>query len=306
LKQIDRCPCCNGTDLDVLPAAIAPFIIDYVVHDPAHTLCGFCVCRACAFRFFDARFEPAEIARLYEDYRGDAYFQARHRHEFWYRRTTNDQVGSGPALVALRKRIMASLLVRVIDTNKVESILDYGGDRGQFLPDALGRSRWVYEVSGVLPVPGVRSIASEADLGGRYFDVVALSNVLEHAPDVLDMLLRVRALTTPGTGVVYLEVPDEHFDLRFASRGRAYRRTLGFLARNPSAFRWVDLYSALFRIKLRVIPPFGVLRAHEHINFFSEPSLRRLLARGGLTVLACVRNPAPYRAWLVVARADSG
>lgn len=42
----------------------------------------------------------------------------------------------------------------------------------------------------------------------RRYDVVTLSHVLEHVPDVQQFLAHLRRWVTPGTGVLYIEVPD--------------------------------------------------------------------------------------------------
>jgi len=45
--------------------------------------------------------------------------------------------------------------------------LDYGGDKGQFIPESIGKQKFVYELSDAAPVDGVARIASDIDLDGR-------------------------------------------------------------------------------------------------------------------------------------------
>ena len=121
---IDTCPCCGSKELRRWPAIVSPFIADYA--------CGtrpgdshLCECNGCSFRFFDTRLSDAEIQKLYADYRGDAYFEARHRHEFWYSRKVNDGIGSDDVKIAARKRSLAEILGD--RAQSFTTILDYGG-----------------------------------------------------------------------------------------------------------------------------------------------------------------------------------
>src|ERR1700744_724955 len=86
--------------------------------------------------FFDTRLSGAEIQKLYADYRGDAYFEARHRHEFWYTRKVNDGIGSDDVKIAARKRSLAEILGD--RARSFATVLDYGGDRGQVIADGWG------------------------------------------------------------------------------------------------------------------------------------------------------------------------
>lgn len=298
MYRIDQCPCCGGRELDAFPAGVAPFIAEYALegHNVPTRLFR---CGACAFRFFEHRFTEDEAARLYAGYRGDRYFQVRHKHEPWYTRAFNAQLSTTGGVA--ERRDATAALVRAHHA-PIRSILDYGGDRGQFLPELAGVERFVFDISGVPAELGVTAFSRAAEVEGRTFDAVLASHLLEHVSDVSAVLRHIRALASPSDAMVIIEVPDEHFDLRWIGRGPAYAAHVRrVLSQQPFA-RLFDLYSAAFRVKLGLIPPLGFARVHEHINYFERRSLRTALRCHGFEVLRCDRvTSAGGSCWRAVA-----
>lgn len=291
MYRIDRCPCCAGESFDRWPALVAPFIADYVLRAPVER-CELLECRGCGFRCFDQRFTSEEIARLYGSYRASSYFEARHRHEPWYSRRYNDDLGLSAEVVQVRQEHLLSFVERFVRPAQVEAVLDYGGDKGQLLPAALGRTRHVFEVSDVAPVAGVTRLGREDELSEGRYDLVILSQVLEHHSAPAQLLQQLGRLTRPG-GLVYIEVPHERVRLGLVPRGGGYRWYLDQLRQVPWLTRLVDLWSTAARVKLDVLPPLGFAKLHEHLNFFDVASLRALVGRCGLEVLACERSTLP-------------
>lgn len=284
---MDSCPCCGSKELRRWPAIVSPFI--------AHYACGtrpgdahLCECQGCSFRFFDTRLTSAEVSKLYDGYRGDAYFKARHHFEFWYSRAVNDGIGSDPVEIAWRKQNLAKLLGD--RARSFETVLDYGGDRGQFIPDGLGAERYVYEISNVEPVKGVAGLRS---VEGRQFDFVMLAHVLEHCSDPREFVRGLKSLGHSRT-IFYFEMPYERPSLASASMGNGQRRYLHALLRLGPVLQAVDLYSTIFRIKFDQIPPLGLQKCSEHLNFFNERSLAALLKSEGFRVLES--GVAPFEA----------
>lgn len=299
MYRIDACQCCGSRELESYPAGIAPFIVEYVLDGQAASSRLF-ECKACGFRFYETRYDDAEAAKLYGGYRGERYFRVRHRHEPWYTRAFNEGLGTTGGIEVRRNEIGAWIdRLRPSAT----TVLDYGGDRGQFLPVRSTLTRCVYDISGVEPQPGVTAFATRAELGEQTFDAIVMSQVLEHASEVGHILDHARALAAPGAAIV-VEVPFEHFDLRFMGRSDRYQRYVDTVLRAPVLSRAFDFYSAAFRLKLGVIPPLGFPRMHEHINYFSGPSLRAALATRGFEVVSCSQEKTSSgRVWLALARA---
>lgn len=282
---IDICPCCGSKELRRWPAIVSPFIANYACQTRP-CAADLCECRHCTFRFFNSRLTKTEVERLYAGYRGDGYFKARHRYEPWYSREVNDGIGSDPVEIASRKEHLAKLVGARAPS--FTTVLDYGGDRGQFIPDGLGVERYVYEISDVQPVDGVVRLSS---VEGRQFDFVMLAHVLEHCSEPRDV---VRSLKSHGhrQTIFYFEVPYERPSLQSAGEGTGQRRYLNALLRLGPLVQAVDLYSTFFRIKFDRIPPLGLQKCSEHLNFFNKPSLEALLKSEGLELLDS--GVAPY------------
>lgn len=131
------------------------------------------------------------------------------------------------------------------------SVLDWGGDTGLHTPFRTGGGDvWVHDISGQPLVDGVRRIGAD-DLPAQSYDLVVLSHVLEHMPRPSATLDEIRTVMSPET-ILYVEVPLE-----------------ALIARNPAA-------RTLVKHKKHW---------HEHVNFFTETAMRRLLARSGMRVV---------------------
>lgn len=284
--QVTACPVCTSRELDLRPAVMAPFIARYVL-DRRPERCVIAACRSCGLAFFQTRYDAAEVARLYDGYRGERYLAVRHALEPWYTRRFNTDIG-GPAGMAPRQAVYRAAVAAVAETFEINTVLDYAGDRGQMMEGGPGREKFVFDISGVEPVAGVVSIADERDLAGRTFDLVLLCGVVEHFSAPLDAVRGVSRYVRPG-GLLYIEVPDEQYEIDRIPRGRWYRAWLDFLLRAPWLLLLVDLWSTAVRVKLRAIPPLGFAKQHEHLNFFEIGSLTRLAKVAGLDLIACER-----------------
>jgi hypothetical protein len=286
MYTIQSCPCCQSSDLSSYPAVVAPFIAHYAVGGRPSRCC-LQECNACSFRFFDSRLTAEEVERLYRNYRGEEYFRSRHRDEFWYTRKFNTGIGHDQQAIAARKHRVETLLKGHLDLASIATVLDYGGDEGQFIPDALGQEKFVFELSDVTPVPGVTKIDSEADLRQRSFDMVMICHVLEHCSDPCALLKDIKALGGGRSLLCYIELPYERYNLRFAGRSKIFQWYLAALLRCSPALTAMDFFSTVVRLKTNFISPLGLMKCHEHLNFFNEKSLNAILQAAGFDVLEC-------------------
>jgi SAM-dependent methyltransferase len=305
MYTIEACPCCLSKESRARWAVVAPFLAHYAVGRPPF-LCKLLECSACSFRFFDVRLTPDEVARLYSGYRGEQYFAERHRWEFWYSRKVNDGIGGDPDEIVKRVAAYERLFRPHVSPATVKTVLDYGGDRGQFIPESLGTDKFVFELSDAVPVPGVTRIASEQQLNSMKFDFIMALGVLEHCSEPADILEQLRFCLNPGS-LLCVGVPFERYGIGFAGRGSLYRAYLNALLHLPAALVAVDFYSAAARIRLNHIPPFGLIKCHEHLNFFDKVSMTALLERTGFEVvdstIECVaKYPAKVESLYMLAR----
>jgi SAM-dependent methyltransferase len=241
MYTIKACPCCQSESTNARWAIVAPFLAHYAVGRPP-LLCKLLECSACTFRFFDVRLTPEEVERLYSGYRGDRYFAERHRWEFWYSRKVNDGIGGDPGEIVTRVAAYEKFFSPHVSP-AIETVLDYGGDRGQFIPVSLGDRKYVYELSDAVPVPGVTRIGSEQELNTMKFDFIMTLGVLEHCSEPAVILAQLRSLLNPGS-LICVGVPFERYGIAFAGKGSLYRAYLNALLHLPPALIAVDFYSA--------------------------------------------------------------
>jgi len=268
---------------------VSPFLTRYVL-GTTPPACSLAECEECSFRFYDSRLTGAEVERLYSGYRGKEYFRVRHAVEPWYSAKVNEGIGGDPEEIRRRNEALEAFLASDIELGDIETVLDYGGDRGQFIPSKLGKRKYVFEVSDAMPVDGVARIGSEAELEKERFDFVMLCGVLEHCSEPLDVLQRLRSLAAGPDALFYIGVPYERFDLGMAGRGRVYRKYLHFLRRSGPLLILADFYSTAVRVRWDTIPPLGFMKCHEHLNFFNEQSMGALLRRAGMGMVASSRT----------------
>ncbi|MCA1826004.1 MAG: methyltransferase domain-containing protein [Myxococcales bacterium] len=280
---VDRCVVCDSGTLARWPAVTSPFVAE-IAQWPAPVRCCLAECATCGHRFFDLRLDDAEMGKLYGRYRGDDYFATRHRWEPWYTRAVNDGIGHDPAEIALRRGYVLDFLRKHLPPKVFSgAVLDYGGDKGQFIPPELGAEKYVYEVSDQPPAEGVARLTDKESLQ-RGFDLVMLCHVLEHMSEPYKFLreLNVRA------GWMYAEVPLERPRLlKLHADGASRGAPAAWIPRARPLWLGLDFYSTIFRVKLGLLPPLAPIKLHEHLNFFSRASLRKLFERAGFSVEAC-------------------
>jgi SAM-dependent methyltransferase len=296
-----RCLGCDTPDLTRRAAITAPFVAARAFRRRA-SICSLAHCASCGLVFFEDRYEPAEADRLYTDYRGEAYYQERHHWEPWYSRAFNDGLGGAEEMLD-RREIYAEILRRHAGNALIESVLDYGGDRGQLMHGGPGQEHFVFDISGVAPEPGVTGL-SAASLADQKFDLVLLCEVLEHVSEPMQVLREVLKHVKPG-GLLYITVPNLEFPFTDIPAGAWYRHYLKLLLKSRWLTLLADFWSTGSKVKFARIPPFGFAKMHEHVNFFNSASLEALLLRAGAQLLGCEVS-AQGRGLIALCRAADG
>lgn len=250
----DNCVYCSNQSekLGKFQAKVSPFIENYALNAAAPRV-NIVYCPRCEGSFFDHAYDDKEMSNLYREYRGKNYTAVRERYEKGYS-AVNDLLGNDPGEVISRKNNLQKVLLSVISGHniKVTSVLDWGGDVGQFIPELPGAKKFLYDMSGKEPCrPDITGLTRIPE--GMRFDLILSCHVFEHVSSPVDTLMELKGALNEG-GIVYLEVPYEFPKL--------HRLISSFLKRNLTVLM------------------------HEHINQFSVRSLLFLANRAGFEVLA--------------------
>jgi hypothetical protein len=271
-----HCVCCGSAQLLASPAVLMPFVahrtfgwepvvidaswgLQTVASGHAYSICNTLCCALCGLVFLDIRFSDREMARLYAGYREADYNRLRERYEPGYT-LRNDALNDGINYLEQVEAFLSPLVPQTL------SVLDWGGDTGKNTPFKTRSKVFdVYDISSKPVVPGARAVGSDVVRSSKY-DLVVLSNVLEHVPFPAGPLLEIRQ-SMDRSSLLYVEVPFE--DLMRSGVSEPHTRKK----------HW-----------------------HEHINFFSRQSLLELLSACGFETVAMAELPVRSglkSAWLL-------
>lgn len=247
-------------------------------------------CRNCGLHFFSKKFTESQLSRMYSHYRDKEYQKNRQRYEPWYTEKFNNAIGNDPETIELRRKNLLFLVNKAVIEEKIKApkvLVDWGGDRGQFIPDLPNLTKkLVYEVSNSAPVDGVDRTESVEEVKLARPDLVLLCHVLEHDHDARKTLNQISQLMSQES-VLYIEVPEDRSPI--VPRTKRNAVLLSFLLRHRLAFIFFDAYS-LFTIRvLGKKLPFQFLKQSEHVNFFCRESIVKVTQEYGFEVVAETR-----------------
>lgn len=279
---IVNCPCCNGKNLFIRKSVIAPFISDYVLNEKKILSCRLFKCTNCGFIFFDKRFTYAEVNKLYNQYRKREYFKTRNKHEFFYSFKVNNSFNND---IRQRKKLIDDFFRNYkLENYTFKNVLDYGGDKGQFFPSYFNDSnKWLYDLSNNKPFKNVIKFSKITRDKKNFFDLIQMCHLLEHISYPNEFLSSIRNLIKVH-GYVYIEVPSEQFKFK-PNDSKILDRYISYVTKNRLVFNFVDILSLFFRLRLRALPFWGIIKLHEHINFFDINSLSCLLENNGFKII---------------------
>jgi SAM-dependent methyltransferase len=222
-------------------------------------------CFACGFRHVLPLPDAASLEQEYrEKYYADekpTFIAHAGEDQAWFELAQNDRLAIFETLLGPSRR----------------KLLDIGCGPGFFLKTAIARGWDGHGIEpsrqaaaharalGAIVTEGFFNAGTAPSLGR--FDVVNLTNVLEHVPDAAQTLTRAAALLAPG-GVLCVGVPNDFSPLQIAARGAA------------ELDEWW------------LAPP-------HHLNYFDFESLEGAVTRLGLT-LAARTTSFPMEAFLMM------
>lgn len=193
MTVVDKCPLCGGEKLRRFERSHA-----------GEQEITYLICVSCSLVFQSPRMEEESLQQYYEAQ---------------YRRNTQGVEGPSEKDVRAqlaRARHMLPMLDGVV--SEVGRYLDIGSSSGALI--AMVRERYGCESAGVEPGAAYRAFAKAKGMaiypdlealsgsGEGRFDLISMSHVLEHIPDPVEYLMRVRREYLHPDGYLLIEVPN--------------------------------------------------------------------------------------------------
>lgn len=167
-------------------------------------------CTYCGMYYAKYRPTDDEMNLLYFGYRNYEYQKMRQKYEPTYTVEFNNSL-SDPKDESGRRAAIYDFISSKIDINSIDTVLDFGGDRGQFIPDEFSsKRRVVYEISGVQVMDGIELVTDKKMLNQINPELILCNMVMEHVSDIKLYFDNLVSLMKKGS-FLYIEVPNEHW-----------------------------------------------------------------------------------------------
>lgn len=260
----DVCPCCDSTNLVAGPLHIPAFFIERMLNMVMLDRIGARAiqCLDCHFVCSEFRYTDEQMQRYYHEYMQMESGNDRKYGNYVFHRIRAEGTDwtsllglyKQPWWINARKEAIVNVLKsKNINLSNITSVLDFGGDLGQYIPDEFNHARrHVVEIEDRNFVKGVTAVSSPDDCDP--VDLVLCCHTLEHVSWPNDLVVEMKRYLKPG-GLLYIEVPDETEVVNNSSTDKT------------------------------------TLTMHEHINIFWSQSLVALVERNGFEVVAGGKIP---------------
>ena len=203
---------------------------------------------------------------IYSGYRGQRYTEVRSKWEKWYTRNYNFSHES-EGFINERLGIIHNFIKRK-GFNDIHSVLDVGGDQGQFIPQFNSRQKnFVLEKSNRELKEGVVRIDSFSDI--ENVDLVIYAHILEHVTDPLIELEKLAEISK----YIYIEVPSGVPKNTWLRKNLIFQLLVASFTLSPKVWSYFSNPAAGRSSSSKI------LRQSEHLNFFTTNTLKKLADR---------------------------
>lgn len=276
-----NCIICGSNEIDSKDTIVSDFVMKRIAPDEKNNYTTkICFCKKCTFAYYEYRINEIEEKNLYRNYRDSEYQKCREESECWYTEKINDALNNDSQGLGEQRRVIK----KILEDNNIKEIrnaLDYGGNEGKTFFDELGlENKYVYDISGVDTIEGVKNISNFSDLKNQKFDFVMCNMLFEHLSDPNSLMASLKEIGNEDT-IYYIEVPSENPFIKGDKFSLFKHLELVF---NPrlNFFKLVKYY---FKTRKE---PFMPMK--EHINFFTVDSMREMIQKCGFNVLDIQEN----------------
>ncbi len=265
---MSACLLCKTDNVETVPALTGEFLAERISSCERETT--LIHCRECGFAYFSKRLSNEECEKLYSGYRNADYQKQRQKYDIWYSAEINELIGKNQKEIKNRNKNLTEILKKHTNLSEIESVLDFGGDTGVFIPEELSAAKYVYDISGIETVDGVIALSKD-ELNDRKFDFVMCCHVLEHVANPFEIIDDIKKYLK-NDGYFYLELP---FDSPF------YKNNLSYFD---------FLFNKYFSLRILFLQFFKNLKLKkplmsEHINYFTQKSTEKMLLGLGFEIL---------------------
>jgi hypothetical protein len=238
---------------------ISPWICEMLGIRKRKTSLIYCV--ECTGAYFSYRYSDSEMTKLYSNYREESYVSIRSKWEPWYSFSYNDSHLNSE--YSAKRKIILQNFLNDSGINELQSIVDIGGNIGEFIPEVKGlQRRYVLDLSSKDLPNGISRIEDLSDVGK--VDLIIYAHVLEHVSSPFDELKRLIG----SCKYLYVEVPNGVPNSNVIRRNQVLQQLFVILSYSRKAWRFFSQPSAGRKEAA------AILRQSEHLSFFCENTLK--------------------------------
>jgi hypothetical protein len=220
------------------------------------------------------------MSLIYTSYRGDNYLRIRNKWEPWYTKDFNE-THDHQSYINSRKKYLEIFLLNNLESYP-NTLVDYGGDKGQYVPNLNQKKSYVLDVSEYDSLPGIEKISNLSEIEKP--DLVILSHVLEHVSHPMGMLEDL----LEHSKVLYIEVP-----FGCPQPDKTKESTIKFITTLLSSFHQ-RLWSSKTQASSGKKSLNRILVQSEHINFFTYETFGSLASHLSASVTCAISSvPSP-------------
>ena len=277
-----KCMICGNDNLEYRDTVISDFVMDRISEDfvpGKNRKTRLCYCPECTFAFYEYRMTDEEQGRLYRNYRDQEYQKTREKYECWYTPKINEALNNDRLTLAEQRRVIERMLSE--NSDKIPEVsLDWGGNEGRTFTRKMGnRARYVFDISNIPTIKGVKSLSSFEEVKKHNYDFIMCNMMFEHLSHPVEMLEQFWEAGGPDT-LYYIEVPSEN---PFMVNKFSIKKNLKLLVNS----KYSNVRLAKYYLKRRKEP---FMPMAEHINFYTPKSIRTMVENAGFTVLDVQEN----------------